>query len=202
MIQRKPVRVLQAQFEYFTLKSLNRATCIKYSDALSEFFRLFPKQKNPEDFFRTDVEDYKLIRQREGAHPSTINYELSVLRAFWNWMIEYKNLPLSNIATVTPFTGFKKKAETINRLSLSDFSRLVAELHDPRLCKALKLVLENDGRVNRKEIYEKVGTTADTLNAYLREACQRAGIQKQALSKIGNRLHKAALAKLAADLPV
>jgi hypothetical protein len=202
MIHKKPVRVLQAQFENFTLKTLGRSTCIKYSDALSEFFRLFPKQKNPEDFFRTDVEDYKLLRQREDAHPTTINFELSVLRAFWSWMIEYKALPLSNIATVTPFSGFKPKRETVNRLNLSDFSRLVAELHDPRLCKALRLVLENDGQVSKTKIREEVGVTTSTLNAYLQAACQRAGIQKQALSKIGNRLHKAALAKLASDLPM
>jgi len=41
-----------------------------------------------DEFRRWDISDYKEQRLREGIKPSTVNLELAVLKAFWNWLME------------------------------------------------------------------------------------------------------------------
>ena len=64
-----------------------RKTAIRYSRCLENFFRRFPDYTQFEHFGQRDIEDYKIIRTREGITPQTVNYEVQILRAFWEWLL-------------------------------------------------------------------------------------------------------------------
>lgn len=63
------------------------ATYERYSRALSKFYEHFPHKRFTYEFLRADLEDYKQQRLDEGASPTTVNIELSILRGFWKWML-------------------------------------------------------------------------------------------------------------------
>jgi site-specific recombinase XerD len=89
----------QAKYENFVRNTTSRATALRYSVALTNFFQRFPEKKKPEMFFRLDIEDYKILRKRDGISPRTINYEVGVVRSFWNWLIEMSGQPYLNPAS-------------------------------------------------------------------------------------------------------
>ena len=60
----------------------------RYHYALADFFQRHKEKHRSEDFHRWDITDYKEDRLREGIAPTTVNLELRILRAFWNWLIE------------------------------------------------------------------------------------------------------------------
>ena len=59
----------------------------RYSRVLSRFYGHFPDRKRTYDYLRPVFETYKTDRLNEGASPTTVAMELSVLRGFWNWML-------------------------------------------------------------------------------------------------------------------
>ena len=59
----------------------------RYSRVLSRFYGHFPDRKRTYDYLRPVFETYKTDRLNEGASPTTVGMELSVLRGFWNWML-------------------------------------------------------------------------------------------------------------------
>lgn len=63
------------------------ATYERYSRAISKFISHFPEKQFTYDFLRPDIETYKQARLKEGASPSTVNIELSILRGFWRFML-------------------------------------------------------------------------------------------------------------------
>jgi integrase len=186
-----PIVRLQAQFEYFTLKVYNRALSKKYGEALSTFFSYFKERENPEDFYRQDIQDYTIIREREGVHPNQVRRELEALRAFWNWMIEQKDLPLfGNIVSVR---GPRYPRKQKDRISLKDFMRLLSEVHDPRLMGAIRLTLQSISKVPDEEYKKAFGISKNSLGCFLRRACERSGIRSCGLSRLPHALHHAAL---------
>lgn len=190
-IDQIPIRILQAQYEYFILKVYGRRTLKQYSDAMSEFFRVFPDRDNPEDFFRDDFQDYVIIRQREKTHPMGIAFEISVLKTFWTWMIEQKGLPLANpVSARVPRYARKQK----DRMSLKDFMRLMSEVHDPRLLVAVRCSLNF-------ERLPDLGITKNSLGSLLRRACERAGLASCGLSRLPHAVHHAALQLLLPSIP-
>lgn len=60
----------------------------RYHYALADFFQRHREKHRSEDFHRWDISDFKEDRLREGIAPTTVNLELRILRAFWNWLIE------------------------------------------------------------------------------------------------------------------
>jgi integrase len=82
------IRTWQAKFENQVHYTSTRGTARRYGFALENFLKRFPEKKKPEDFFRSDVEDYKILRMREEIAARTLNFELAVVKAFWNWMME------------------------------------------------------------------------------------------------------------------
>lgn len=60
----------------------------RYHYALADFFQRHREKHRSEDFHRWDISDFKEDRLREGLAPTTVNLELRILRAFWNWLIE------------------------------------------------------------------------------------------------------------------
>lgn len=187
-LDKQPIRVLQAQFEYFTLKTLGRTTMMSYSRALANLFRIYPDKFKPLDFYRDDIADYLIIRQQEGAGPISINLELDVIRAFWNWMIEYKEQAIQNIATVKRLKYVRAQK---NRLTLSEFSRLMSEIHDLRLLQVVRARLLG-------EDCKALGYTATASK--MKQACDRAKIPYVSLSKLPDAVHSAAIALLAPDV--
>lgn len=93
-----PIKIWQAKYDNFISNTCVRATAKRYADCLYNFLSKFPDKKRPEDFYRMDVEDYKILRKREGIAHSTINLEVDVISAFWAWMKEVAGLPLLNPA--------------------------------------------------------------------------------------------------------
>lgn len=100
MATRISIREYQAKYEAYVLLTTCRATSVRYSKALSTFFDRFTDKTNPSEFTRVDIEDYKLYRLRDRVSGKTINYELQVVRSFWNWMLRMEVVTYSPLSTV------------------------------------------------------------------------------------------------------
>jgi integrase/recombinase XerC len=81
------VHKYQAQFERYVALTTSSATSIRYSKALENFFRRFSDKDDPSEFTRRDIEEYKILRLRDGVVNRTVNYEIRVVGSFWNWLI-------------------------------------------------------------------------------------------------------------------
>src|SRR5882672_1833375 len=91
---------LQARYENYIRLTPSRWTAVRYAKALDQFFRRFKDYKDPDQFTRIDIEDYRLQRLKEGTSPTTVNYEVQVVRAFWNYLMnmdEVKWNPASKV---------------------------------------------------------------------------------------------------------
>ena len=75
------------------------STVIRYDNAIRQFLAKFPDKKYPDEIFRTDIEDYKLARLSDGIAPRTVNFEIAVMRAFYNWLIDVREVPIHNPAS-------------------------------------------------------------------------------------------------------
>lgn len=105
----------QAKYENWVSLTGTRATGTRYARALTKFMeKLSPNKKYAQDILRIDVEDHKILRLREGLSPVTVNFEIAVVSAFFNWM---KDLSVVNY---NPAAGVKKLREPIQEpVSLS-----------------------------------------------------------------------------------
>jgi site-specific recombinase XerC len=83
-----PIRDYQARFENYIRLTGSPRTRRRYSYALENFFSLFPHKKKASNFLPADLKYFVSMREREGISKATIKYELAVLRAFWNCLIE------------------------------------------------------------------------------------------------------------------
>lgn len=77
------------------------STVLRYDTAIRQFLKKFPEKRYPDEIYRSDVEEYRLLRLEEGISPRTINFEVSVLRSFYNWLIEVRDVPIHNPASNT-----------------------------------------------------------------------------------------------------
>lgn len=83
------IRELQVQFERHVYLTISRSSYKKYTRALETFLKKFPEKRGPRDYYSTDIEDFKILRLREGKTPNYVGYELSVVRSFFQWMKDY-----------------------------------------------------------------------------------------------------------------
>lgn len=79
---------LQARYEKYVLLTTTHRTAVRYAQCLDNFLRRFADKTDPTEFVRADIEDYRILRLREGINARTINYEVQILHAFWNWMMD------------------------------------------------------------------------------------------------------------------
>lgn len=100
------IHAMQVKFENYVTMTASRKTAQRYSKALEDFLGRFRDKKSPTDFTRADVEDYIIQRRRDGLSPRTINYNLQIARAFWNYMIDLEVTPWN------PFSKVKRLKET------------------------------------------------------------------------------------------
>lgn len=110
MISPVDARDWASRYYKATLLVSGKASAYRYGIALNNFFKRFPEKKRLIDFFRSDVEDYKILRTRDGVSPRTINYEVTVLKAFWNWVIDANGIEVWN-----PAGKVKKIKEPVQR---------------------------------------------------------------------------------------
>lgn len=88
----------RAKYESYLCKVNRSETARRYGIALENFFSRFKDRRYPHDVFATDMEDYKCARLGEKVHPQTINFEISTVRSFYNWLINIHELPTFNPA--------------------------------------------------------------------------------------------------------
>lgn len=82
------IRDLRNKYENFVRLTSARATTKRYAIILEHFFKLFPEKRFVEEFFRADVDDFRILRLRSGVSPSTVNFEVTILSGFWKWMMD------------------------------------------------------------------------------------------------------------------
>jgi site-specific recombinase XerD len=103
------------KYEGYLFQTSRPATYERYSRALSKFVSHFPQKRFTYEFLRSDLEDYKQARLKDGASATTINIELSILRGFWRWMLRMN----ADGVMINPARGVrvpipsKKKAERL-----------------------------------------------------------------------------------------
>jgi site-specific recombinase XerD len=96
----------QARFEQQIRLTASRITSRRYAFALENFFSLFPKKRKARQFRVLDVQFFVKVREQQGIRPSTVKLELSILRAFWNFLIEQK------VADYNPVAEFLASSRT------------------------------------------------------------------------------------------
>lgn len=91
----------QQKYEAYLRKTAPFSTYDRYTRALEKFFSYFPEKKNVWDFLRCHVEDYKVLRKREGVSAKTLRFELLVVKQFWDFLIAFKGseFPIFNIVS-------------------------------------------------------------------------------------------------------
>src|SRR5215472_181907 len=84
-------------------------TLERYREVLAHFERLTGRRKYVEAISRSDIDDYKNGRSKESfgirkcpVSPSTINFELNVLRSFFYYLIRERGIQMEN-----PCANFK-----------------------------------------------------------------------------------------------
>ena len=78
----------------------SRETARRYAKSLHAFFSRFPDRTHPEEFTRRDVEDFRIWRLREHISPRTVNYDITIVRAFWNWLMDQDRVAWNPAAQV------------------------------------------------------------------------------------------------------
>lgn len=83
-----PIYKCRAKFEHYVMLTASAPTSVRYSKALKDFFARFPDKRDASEFCRADIEDYKMMRTKDGLSAKSINYNLQILKAFFNYMID------------------------------------------------------------------------------------------------------------------
>jgi integrase len=97
---RSEIRMWQAKYVNYLNLIGSDSTSVRYDKALSMFFSKFKNAYRPSDILRHQVEDYKIMRKREGVSNATINIELSAGKGLYDFIIKMSELPIIN-----PFSG-------------------------------------------------------------------------------------------------
>jgi len=99
----EPIRSLVGEYEAGLVRdgTYRHSTILWYCDAIEAFFYDHPKVKRPEQILITDVEDWRLAKQREYSYV-TVRTDLCALRAFFNWLIREKGVEMDCPVFVPP----------------------------------------------------------------------------------------------------
>lgn len=105
---------LQADFERYIDATATSATGRRYSQSLERVFQHFPEKGDPKEFSPTDIDDYKAYARKRGLSATTVNYDVQIVRAFFNWCIRQSAM------TYNPAITRKLKQKEPVRTSLSE----------------------------------------------------------------------------------
>jgi site-specific recombinase XerD len=92
------IRQWRAKYESYVFAVARTSTARRYARSLNAFFTHFRDRRRVDQIYTMDIEDYKAARTSQGIKPQTINHELAVVRAFYNWLIEMNDVPTFNPA--------------------------------------------------------------------------------------------------------
>lgn len=98
-------------FENYVRLTTCNATAVRYAIALEAFFTRFPDKTKAEEFTRRDVEDYRIYRLRDKLNPRTVNYEITVVRQFFKWMMDMDRAawnPADNVKRLREHEGTRQ----------------------------------------------------------------------------------------------
>lgn len=114
-------------------------TLERYSEVLTHFNRILGKKKYVEAITRSDIDDYKIARSRETVgkdrrpvSPATINFEVTVLRTFFYYLIRERGIPMENpCARSKPLRSQKERLKRRPpTYSQQDLDKILAECDD------------------------------------------------------------------------
>lgn len=126
---RSPLREWHGKFLNYLRLTGSESTAERYDRALETIFKHFRNKYSPSDFLRPDVEDYKIMRKREGVGARTINLELSAGHSLYEFMIRMGEPVINPFARVQKF----KQAETRKKaLSLATVEKIMAAADTPQ----------------------------------------------------------------------
>lgn len=159
----KSFREWVIEFERYCWLMLAKTTVYRYSASLGRLME-YLKPKTVESLTSLDIEDFKLMRCREGALPNTVNTDLSAIRAFYSWLINVRELPVVNPANKPKFLRVLKQRNTA--LSLAALEALFDVCKDPRETALLLLGLTTGMRASEMAMLEwtEIDRDASTIN--------------------------------------
>ena len=144
----------------------------RYQKVLEHIERVLGKRKYVEAITRADIDDYKAARSKETSQqhksriitPSTINYEIRVLRTFFYFLAQERGLPIENPcarfnALKDPQTKAKRRPPTYSQKELD---RLFAKC-DPFEKAAFATLLLTG--IREEELYFLTWEDADLKDA-------------------------------------
>lgn len=109
---------LQAQYERYIEATASRETWTRYSKSLTSFFCYYPEKIDPREFSKMDIEDYKAYRRKKGVSATTVNYDIQIVRAFFNWLINME------VMTYNPAIVRRLKQQEPVRSSLAESAQV------------------------------------------------------------------------------
>lgn len=110
--------------------------------ALENFFKHFKDRRMPDELYGMDMEDFKIIRKRDGVAERTINFEIGVVRAFYNWLINTHDVPTFNPAgKVKALRVPENPRRALSRDAIAAFLTAAESAKDQRENLLVRLVL-------------------------------------------------------------
>jgi integrase/recombinase XerD len=109
------IHQLQADYERFVDATASRRTGRLYSISMNRFFDYFPEKTDPRDFAPMDIDDYRAYARKRGLSAVVVNYDVQIIRAFFNWCIRQDAMSYNPAANTR-----KLKTKEPVRTSLSE----------------------------------------------------------------------------------
>lgn len=150
---RSEVRDWHAKFVNYLRLIGAESTSSRYDQALENFFGHFKNALIPADILRHQVEDYKIIRKRNGISNATINLELAAGKAFYDFIIRMSEQPIIN-----PFTGGRRlrvEERPKRAMALRDVEKIFAAATEPQETLLITLAFTTGLRGEEMVLVEK-----------------------------------------------
>ena len=108
----------QAAYEHFVRLTASPASSHRYSHCLDVFFDYFPDKTEPGHFSRSDVDKFRAYRRKKGVSARTVNYDIQIIKAFFNYLIREELATFNPAATVSKLREMEQP-----KYSLSDIDQ-------------------------------------------------------------------------------
>lgn len=143
VVRRRPsiLHDWQAKYESYVSLTTTQSTAKRYSQALENFLSRFTEKREPEEFTRRDIEDYKIYRLKDKVSPRTINYEIQIVKSFWNWLIRMEVVnynPVSTAKRLKEKEPIRKSLSEEEQYRFYETVEIMGSLHD-RILVSLSL---------------------------------------------------------------
>lgn len=122
------------EFELRRASTLQRKDVrANYSRTLDRLRQFFPEKKHPAEFLPGDFRDYRILRERKGISAATIRLELTILRAFFSWLLELGVIELHPLtASILPEVRYVHRTDAVGVLSPEHFQAMLSACSTPQ----------------------------------------------------------------------